>query len=154
MKKTFALILALIMSMSVFASCAKPDAVGSESPDESTPAVQESTPQESEEETLSEYEEAGLPEGLDFGNETVNVIYWERWDSTPNEFYVDSKDLTGNPVDDAIYKRNLYTEQLLGVDLEFVHLYLETGNINEMLDWCNRLENMMNDPATPVDIFA
>ena len=112
MKKTFALILALIMSMSVLASCAKPDAVGSESPDESTPAVQESTPQESEEETLSEYEEAGLPEGLDFGNETVNVIYWERWDSTPNEFYVDSKDLTGNPVDDAIYKRNLYQYNL------------------------------------------
>ena len=154
MKKTLALILVFIMIISMLASCQKPDADPLESPDGSTPAAESSTPDGPEESTVSEYEEAGLPEGINFENETVNIIYWERWDSTPNEFYVASDDLAGDPVDDAIYKRNLYTEQLLGVDLEFVHLYLETGNINEMLDWCNRLENMMNDPATPVDIFA
>ena len=126
MKKTLALILVFIMIISMLASCQKPDADPPESPDGSTPAAESSTPDGPEESTVSEYEEAGLPEGINFENETVNIIYWERWDSTPNEFYVASDDLAGDPVDDAIYKRNLYTEQLLGVDLEFVHLYLET----------------------------
>lgn len=154
MKKALALILALIMTAAVLASCTGPDVEGGESSKESIPAAESSTPSESKEETVSEYEEIGLPEGLNYGDDTVSLIYWERWDSTPNEFLVDSDDLAGDPVDDAIYKRNLYTEQLLGIDLEFTHLFLEMGNVNEMLDWCNRLENMMNDPSTPVDIFA
>lgn len=162
MKKAIALILAVIIAMSVLASCAKPD-VEASSPESSgknpesskAPTVESTPPAESEpEESISEYEAIGIPEGLNYGDDEVTLVYWERWDSTPTEFEILAEDLAGDPVDDAIYKRNLYTEQLLGVDLNFVHLYLETGNINEMLDWCNRLENMMGDPATPVDIFA
>ena len=162
MKKTMALILAVIMVLSVLVACSKPDP-GVESPESSGKAPEESkgpsaesTPAaESEpDESLSEYGAIGIPEGLNYKDEQVTIVHWERWDDVPTEFEIAADDLAGDPVDDAIYKRNLYTEQLLGVDLNFVHLYLELGNINEMLDWCNRLENMMGDPSTPVDIVA
>jgi len=151
MKKILAIMLGLIMIMTMVSSCSEVD----ENSDitDGTP-VESSTPEASPVETTNDYIEAGIPDGIDYGGDPVNIIHWEYWYPLPNEFDITSEDLTGNPIDDAVYKRNLYTEQLLNVDLEFIHLYLETGNINEMLDWCNRLQNTMNDPTTPVDIFA
>jgi hypothetical protein len=150
-KKILAATLGLIMIMTMIASCSDVD----EQPNvtDSTPEAS-STPAPPVDETTNDYLEAGIPDGIDYDGDTVNIFHWEYWHSLPKEFDIASEDLNGDPIYDAIYKRNLYTEQLLNVDLEFVHLYLETGNINEMIDWCDRLENTMNDPNTPVDIFA
>ena len=159
MKKALSLILSLLMIAAMIASCAKPVGPAGESitpggnPESSTDAPNPTDTQPPEE-TKSDYAKAGIPEDLNYGDESVTVVYWERWDGMANEFDVTSDQLAGDPVDDAVYKRNLYTENLLGVDLNFVHLPLATGNLPELNDWCNRLENMMNDPATPVDLFA
>jgi len=154
MKKLITLLLALIMVLSMFVAC-KPS---EQNPGESTPAPGESTPNAGDpsdpsvtpEETLSEYEKIGIPE-LNYDDAT---IYIACWNAENPEYEVTAEDAnTGDPILDAIYKRNLYTEQVLGVDLEFTAIP-GAGNQSEIISWCETAKNMQSDPATPVDILS
>ena len=68
--------------------------------------------------TESPYDENGylkssLPEDLDFGDETVTVLWWT--DVEKPEFI--AEDVTGELINDAIYQRNVNVQEKLGVKL-------------------------------------
>ena len=151
MKKVITLILALCMVLCMFVACKPSEQKPGEStpaPGGSTPAPGESTPAEEE---VNPYEEIGLPDGLNYGNNEFTIVHWNE---VRPEFYVEAEDQDGDPVADAIFKRNLYTEDLLGIEFNFIHNKYETNTVASMNAWCDRLNNIMSDPSTPVDIFA
>ena len=173
MKKVITLLLALIMVVSMFAACAPagdpvdgsgsdtkapaasgnsggnnntPDNPGNND-DPATPGASDSEP----EVELSLYEQIGIEEGLNYGDNEFTVVHWNE---VRPEFYVTEEEQDGDPINDAIYKRNLYTEDLLGIKFNFIHNQYETNTVASMNLWCDRLQNIMEDPSTPVDIFA
>ena len=137
MKKAITLLLALCMVVCMFAACRPAE----QTPDESTPAPGESTPaasQESSDPAEDEeniYEEIGLPDGLNYGNNEFTIVHWNEGHP---EFYVDEDDQNGDPINDAIYKRNLYTESLLGIELNFIHNLYEDNSVEKMNEWCDK----------------
>ena len=160
MKKIVTLLLAIIMIVSVFAGCKnEPAGEGSETkaPSASKPNGNDSKPAESEstggeeDPKVNIYEELGLQDGLNYNDVEVNIVHW-----TPvkAEFGVTVDQLDGDPIADAVYKRNLYTEELLGVKLEWIHNEYTGNSESQMNEWCQKLEEMMNDPSTPIDFFA
>lgn len=68
-----------------------------------------------------------LPENLNFGSETVTVLYWD--DVENPEF--ESEGLNGDIVNDAIYTRNVTVEEKIGVKLNFAHTKGNVSNISE-----------------------
>ena len=155
MKKLITLFLALILVMSMFAACNTPeDPAGESTPPkdngDSTPAPDGSGDEEGEDNEVSEYVKAGLPEGLNYGGD---VVYIACWNSEQPEYEVVEEDLNGDPINDAIYKRNLYTEQLLDIELEFLPI-AGAGNVSEQISWCDEASKMMKDPNTPLDILS
>ena len=165
MKKLITLFLAIAMVLSMLAACAP---AGDNTDGTPAPGSSESKPAESDkgnetpaasgsenssqggEEELSEYEKIGIPEV----NYNEAIIRIASWHSEQPEFYVSVDDAnTGDPVLDSIYKKNLYTEQTLGIELEFTEVP-GAGNQNEIISWCETVKNMQSDPATPVDILA
>ena len=153
MKKLITLFLVLALVISMLAACSNPeDPAG-----ESTPSKDngEATPApggnggENEEET-NDYINAGLPDNLNYGEKT---IYIACWNPGQPEFEVDESDLDGDPIVDAIYKRNLYTEQLLNVELDFIPIE-GAGNATEIVGWCDDASKLMKDPNTPLDILS
>ena len=161
MNKIFALFLALLMILSMLASCTPTDVTPDDSsapePSQSTPNESEnpseggeSSGQESEDDAPTVYENIGIPE-LNYDDVVINIACWY---AENDEFGVTAEDAnTGDPILDAIYKRNLYTEQTLGVKLNFVEIP-GAGNQSEIISWCETAKNMQSDPATPVDILA
>ena len=170
MKKLITLLLAIVMVVSMLAACkpaeetpggneseskapaaseSKGDNSGNESDSGNTPP--ESTPPEGgEDENLTEYEKIGIPE-VNYGEAIVSIACWH---SEQPEFDVSVDDAnTGDPILDAIYKKNLYTEQTLGIELEFTEVP-GAGNQNEIIAWCETVKNMQSDPSTPVDLLA
>ena len=143
----FVLLLAMLMILSSFVACnnttppveSTPDSSGggnNNTPSDTPPAV--------------ETEGHGLPEGLDYGGNTVTIACWE---SPQPEFDVAFEDCDGDPVVDAVYKRNLYTEQLLNVELDFIPFYTDEGKVG-IEEYANSLANAISDPSTFYDIVA
>ena len=157
MKKLVALMLALLMAMSMLAACAPaetPDEsqapAGSESKpaaSENTPAASENTPAASEPET--EEEGHGLPD-LNYNDAEINIACWA---SPYPEFDVAPEDGAGDPVINAVYQRNLYTEQLLGVDLVFSEFYTDEGKTG-IIAYAESLKNATSDPSVSYDIIG
>ena len=163
MKKLITLLLAMLMVVSVFAACGNP-AEGPESSaspsDSNAPATGgdgtnapstegpggETTPPETEDQ--NEYEKIGIPE-LNYDDATIGIACWN---SEQPEFGVTADDAnTGDPILDAIYKRNLYTEQALGVTLEYTEI---KGAGDDTVFWCDTIKNMQSDPSASLDILA
>ena len=154
MKKIITLFLVLAMVVSMFSACSNPeDPAGESTPPKaegnSTPAPDASNKDE-ETEAANDYIKSGLPEGLNYGG---NPIYIACWYSGQPEYEVDDSELDGDPIVDAIYKRNLYTEQLLNVELDFIPIE-GAGNASEIIGWCEKAKKMMDDPNTPLDILS
>ena len=99
----------------------------------------------------SPYQAIGIPEDLNYGDNEFTIVHWNE---TRDEFFVNEEDQTGDPILDAIYKRNLYTEDLLGIELNFIHNEYTGNSQAQMNAWCDKLQHIMEDPSTPVDIFA
>ncbi len=78
-----------------------------------------------------------LPADLDLGGATYNILYWS--DSEHTEFYVDG--ITGEPVDDAIFNRNITVESRLSCKLNFIGERGDTNNINNFVA---KVQNVIN----------
>jgi len=146
MKKFFALILAAILAMSMLVACT-PD-----KPEESTPPAggESSTPGASDpDETPAETEGHGIPE-LNYDDAEINIACWA---SPQPEFDVKPEDGAGDPVINAVYQRNLYTEQLLGVDLVFTEFYTDEGKTG-IVSYAESVKNAISDPSISYDIIA
>ena len=152
MKKAFLILIALILAISSFTACQsgdKPDDPAAES--SSAGGSNESGNQESGDQTPAPTEtepDMGIPDGLDYEDNTVQIFHWL---SGTTEFDVDVTTMTGEPVEDAVYKRNLYTEEKLNVELEFTGSDGQRGKEDA---FCNAIKNRTSDPSTPVDIIA
>lgn len=146
MKKMLALLLATFMILTSFVACNTPTP---SQDSQSTPAGgAEQTP--SPEATPAETEGHGIPNDLKYNGKTITIACWE---SPQPEFDVDFEDCDGDPVVDAVYKRNLYTEQLLDVELDFIPFYTDEGKTG-IESYANSLKNAVSDASTFYDIVA
>jgi multiple sugar transport system substrate-binding protein len=155
MKKLITLFLALILVVSMFAACNTPEGPAGESTPpkgngDATPAPGGSEGGDEQPET-NEHEAIGLPEDINLGGKVITV---HHWDAGYPEFEVDQDSLDGDPVADAAYKKNLYTEQLLNVELEFYDWEYKGNGIGQLIEACDNLKNAMSDASSSVDIIA
>jgi len=142
MKKILLLILSLIMVVSAFAACG--DSQTATTPKPSTPKVDGPTaPEKPEDEKLNVDIDS-----IDYDGATVRVIHWKP-DNV--EFGMAQEEINGDAVNDAIYKRNLYTESDLGITLDFNE---EAYGYNKVTQFTDKLKAWTEDAATPVDIIA
>ncbi len=113
MKKIVALLLAMLTVLTVFCACATPE--GPDDPDDTTPANNPTETTPAEETTAGKYEiDDTLPE-LNFGGETFTILSRGR-DWTRDEVSVE--DMNGEPINDAVYNRNIAVESRLGVEIK------------------------------------
>ena len=107
MKKTTSIFLLICIALSLLASCGKD--TGNLPSDETTAAETET---ETTEETVTEISD-NLPE-MDYESIDYNVLAAaEQW----IEFY--ESELTGEVIDDAVYKRNLAVEERFDIKLKY-----------------------------------
>jgi hypothetical protein len=114
MKNKLSAILAICMLLGVFASCNE-----SASKQEPTASAANGMPEESAAADMSYISE--LPEGLDFGGRDFSFIVleaynseWDKWVS--RDIYSESE--TGEPINDAVFRRNLQVEEKLNVSIK------------------------------------
>ena len=130
-KSIISLILCLIMAFSAVA-CSNTVDPSETTPDGTTNApAATATPDSTAaiEETECPYDENGflkssLPEELDFGGETVTVLWWT--DVENPEFFVDGEN--GEIINDAIFQRNANVESQLGITFEWVGIKGQYNN--------------------------
>ena len=121
MKKILSLMLVLLMCAPAFLSCAETEETAAE---DGTPSVsadsaaEEALPEETE--ISRENIPDNLPDDLDFGGETV-TIHSRGDDQAYLEIGVE--EMTGEPVNDAVYERNAMVAERLNV--EFVPVRAE-----------------------------
>ncbi len=172
MKKLIILLLALVMTLGAFAACAgdKPAATtpatpgedgsnDADKPSNSTPAPgtnndpSESTPAPgtTNDGQLTDPEKNALNIDLESIDYEGDSFYIYHWNSENPEFEVDADAAVGDPLNDAIYKRNLRLEEDLGITLDF---HEETGSAGKQTNFLDKLELRLSDPETPVDIIA
>ena len=118
--RIIALICAILMLVPCFASCANTQ--GSEettannaqtqvTPEDTTPAVDPNYDKEG-------FWKDDLADEIDFKGETVTILYWD--DVERAEFEITEEEADGDMVKDAIYRRNLATEERMGVTFEWI----------------------------------
>jgi len=151
MKKHFrmlALILCLLTILPLAVSCAQTQdpAQTTETPTASTTA-----PAGTEEDTSHLYDEEGylksdLPE-LNYGGETVTVLYWS--DVEMQEY--EAEELNSVLVNDAIYKRNANVQEKLNIEFAWLST---PGNNNKTGEFVNYVANIYKGGDTPLDLIS
>ena len=139
------MLLALIMIVSAFASCG--DGNEKTTPKATTPKPSE--PGGNVVPEIPENEKLNLDiDSIDYGGETVRILH-SRCDFS--EYAMAEEDIGNDAINDAIYKRNLYIEQDLGVTLEFNE---EPYSYDKISTFIGRLEAWKSDPNTPIDLIS
>ena len=163
MKKIILLFLSTVMLLSCVTSCKpkNPQPSGSETPivsgeptssasqteNAGASSTPEATPSETLPDTKTEFEKIGIP-NVNYQESTIYVFHW---DAGYPEYEVNRLENDGDPILDAIYKRNLYTEQLLNVELDFTR---ELGDGSKQKEFADALSRRIENPDTPVDIVS
>ena len=137
-----ALLLALLMTAGTLLSCAG-DTTETTANTTDTTAATETVDNSTDE---NGYLKDDLPE-LDFGGETIHLLYWE--DVENQEF--DAEEMTGELINDAIYQRNTATEERLGMVYNWIGTPGNGGNIDAYVGKV-RESHMAGDAA--YDILA
>ncbi len=144
----FALLLALVLTVPAAVACANT------ADPEGTDEVQGATttaPADTAEDTSHLYDADGylksdLPE-LDFGKETVTVLYWS--DVEMQEY--EAEELNSVLVNDAIYKRNANVQEKLNIEFEWLSTPGNGSNINPFV---NYVGNIYQGGDTPLDLIS
>ena len=145
MKKVLLLLLALVMIVSCFAAC------GDGGNEKSTPNA--STPNKpdggGQVDDVPEEEKLNLDiDKIDYAGETVRIVH-SRCDFT--EYGMEEDQINNDAINDAIYKRNLYIEQDLGITLEFNE---EPYSYDKIGTFISRLQAWNSDPNTQIDLIS
>ena len=143
MKRTFVFILSLVFAVSLVACNV------SEGDSEESASILTSESQTEASDVLSELD---LPSGIELDDKQITIVHWTE--SVFDEFSVDEEDRDKNIVCDAVYNRNLQTEKLLNISLNFEPVGYLSSSIGNLNIWCDVLQNLENDPSSDVDIFA
>ena len=162
MKKLIPLLLALIMIVSALAACNNTPAAtsGQETPKPNASQNNQtnaSTPAETDpDDLLPDEEKLNIDlEGLDYGNREFYIYHWDTdpagWSADTAEFEPAENAVEGDPINNALYLRNLYVEEGLGIKLNF---HAETGHDTHQDAFVTKLKTRLNDPETPVDLIG
>jgi maltose-binding protein MalE len=140
MKKTLAIILAMLMCLSVMVSCGGK----TDDPAATTTAAQggENTPADTTttvETTESPYDVNGylkdsLDPNLNYNGDKFTILFWK--DVERIEFEVE--EMTGDLIGDALYNRNAAVEDRLNIEFEWVGT---AGNYNNQADFVAQVDN-------------
>ena len=128
------------MLVSCFAACNK-------EPAKTTPSSTPSNQGPDEPEDVPEEEKLNI-EKVNHDQHIVTVFHWGP---DQEEFGMEEDQVQGDDVKDALYQRNLKTEEHLGVDLQFHKAGYAYNTVSKFI---TDLEAMVGDPMTPVDIIA
>lgn len=148
MKKLILIMLALVMVVSVLASCG-----GGNNPASSTKPTTPSKPITGGDgdEILPE-EQINLDlDSIDYEGEVVKIFHWKA-DAGLDEFGMSSEDVNNDAVKDAIYKRNTRTEEDLGIVIEWHEQ--EKSGYTQINNFITKLETKKTDSGDYVDIVA
>lgn len=150
MKRILLVFLALIFIVSTFAACGDGAA-------KTTPKASQSTPKKDVTpggDDVPEEEKLNIDiDSIDYESETVHIVHWVAGNGDAyNEFGMEEESINNDAVNDAIYKRNLYTEQALGITLDFYGI--TKSNYVNVPNFINKLTSRKSDPMTPIDIIA
>ncbi len=132
MRKTITYLLLCALLLSSFVSCG----AETETTADTTPV--ETEPVETADPTKDEYGrdlvDSAIPADLRFDDATVTIFLRDRLDGIEYEYEFISENLNGEIVNDAIYKRNLETEETLGITFAHVSGYGNPGEYKNVLD--------------------
>ena len=128
----------LAMMLPLLISCGSPEGPSGETTP--APAATSGTP----EETKNLYDPNGyllddLPGDLNYGGNTVRILYWS--DTERPEFEIKEEQLNGSIVEEAIYNRNVNTEERLGVSFEWIG---KAGNNSNIPNFVSFVEAQYN----------
>ena len=147
--RIIALICAILILIPALVACANTsgDDVTTE------PAATEATPEETAPEKDPNYDDDGfwkddLADEIDYKGETVSILYWD--DVERPEFEVTEEESDGDMVKEAIYRRNITTEDRLGVTFEWIGT---PGDGGEIANFTNYVRNAYSG-GTYYDIIA
>ena len=120
MKRTLAIMLAMLMCLSVLVSCgAKESSAETTASDIGTSAAETTVASTTETEALTEetrYRKDDLDPSLNYNGEKFTILYWS--DVERIEFEI--KEQTGDLIGDALYLRNATVEERLGIQFEWI----------------------------------
>lgn len=147
--RIIALICAILMLVPCFAACANTQ--GGEETTENNAQTQ--APVETEPEKDPRYDDDGfwkddLADEIDYKGETVTILYWN--DVERAEFEITEDEADGDMVKDAIYRRNLATEERMGVTFEWIG---QPGDSGDRANFANYVRNAYSG-GTFYDIIA
>ena len=149
MKRIILILLALVMVMSVFTACGGSQT--SSTPQKTTPKPSEGG-SGGEVDKTPENEKMNLDLGsIDWEGETVYIYHWAP-DAGLAEFGMASDQINNDAVNDAIYKRNSYTEDALGITLDWYEQ--SKSGYTQVKNFVDKLSARKDDIQTPVDIVA
>ena len=147
MKKIIVILLALVMVVSVFAACG--DTQGSTTP---KPTVPNNNNGSNGGKDVPENEKINLDlDSIDWEGETVYVYHWKP-DKQLGEFGMEVDNINSDAVNDAIYKRNSYTEESLGIMINWYEQ--DKSGYTNVSNFVDSLIARKDDIQTPVDIVA
>lgn len=148
MKKVLSLFIALTLLLSAMAAASCGETTG---PAETTPApAADSNPVSGQ---TTEAPDDGMvknnvPDDLKFPGQTVRFMYWN--DVERPEFFVENE--SGEPVNDAIYTRNIHVEEQLGIILDWIGT---PGNYGNQAAFVTTAQNNINAGGTDTyDFFC
>lgn len=155
MKRYFrllALILSIILIIPAAIACADTaDPSQTKANEQQASTTAETAPSSENEDTAHLYDEDGylksdLPP-LDFGGETVTVLYWS--DVEMQEY--EAEEINSILVNDAIYKRNANVQATLNIEFEWLSTPGNNGNTTQFV---NYVGNIYNGGDTPLDLIS
>jgi len=116
MKKITSVLLLSAILISSLASCSSSDSGASDTAATDNSTKDASAVQQSENASIDNESSDTLP-ALDFGGETIKVLYRDVSNLLDYEMIAEQ---SGDIIDDAVYKRNLDTAERLNISFEFV----------------------------------
>ena len=120
---------------------------GNSTPAETQPEIVETEPAETEPRLLDD-----LPDGIDLGGKSINVLSGAHPTVCEDEICVD--EMTGDVINDAVYKRNLAVENRLNVKItDFVIREGGESNTPDM-DGSNALTTMVTAGDTTYNLYT
>ena len=147
--RIIALICAVLMLVPSLVACANTN--GGDTTTE--PAQTQATPEDTTPEKDPNLDDQGfwkddLPEEIDYQGEAVTILYWNDVERT--EFEVTEEEADGDMIKEAIYRRNLATEERIGVTFEWIG---SPGDAGDRANFTNYVRNAYSG-GTFYDIIA
>ena len=114
MKRTFALLLAMLMCFSVLVACGKTEDPAATTTAATTAAAGGDATTEGVTETTEPVEELEITVKPEYAGKVINILCRGNWDY--NEFW--AEEITGEPLNDARYNMAAMLDELMGVTIQ------------------------------------